>query len=139
MSAAPKWFRPVAVVALLWNLAGAAAYLADVTISPEALAKMTEAQRAMYAARPAWFVAAYATAVWFGTAGSLGLVLARRWAQPVLLVSFLGLLVQDAAILTRPEMKSAGGAVIILQSVVLVIGGLLIGLARKANAAGWTR
>ena len=33
MNSSPKWFRPVAVIALLWNLAGCAAYLADATLA----------------------------------------------------------------------------------------------------------
>lgn len=42
----PKWFKPVVVVALLWNLMGCLAYLADVMVSPEAIAKMSAAEQA---------------------------------------------------------------------------------------------
>jgi len=41
MNTTPKWFVPVAVVALLWNLIGCWAYLQDVMVTPEQLAKMT--------------------------------------------------------------------------------------------------
>ena len=44
-STPPRWFRPVAVIALLWNVLGCVAYLADVTMKPEDIAKLTEAQR----------------------------------------------------------------------------------------------
>mgnify|MGYP007034171025 CR=1 FL=1 len=54
MEQAPKWFLPVAITALLWNLIGCAAYLSDVMLTPDALAKMTAAQQAMHDARPAW-------------------------------------------------------------------------------------
>jgi len=84
VSARPKWYTPVAVVALLWNLIGVTAYLFDVTMSPEAIARLTPAQRALYEARPLWFVTAYAIAVWSGTAGALGLVLRKRWARGLL-------------------------------------------------------
>jgi hypothetical protein len=33
MSQAPKWFLPVVIVALLWNLMGCAAYLSDAMLS----------------------------------------------------------------------------------------------------------
>lgn len=137
MSARPKWYTPVAVVALLWNLIGVAAYLFDVTMSPEAIARLTPAQRALYEGRPLWFVAAYAIAVWFGTAGALGLVLRKRWARGLLLASLLGLLVQDMALLTRPEFQAAGGAVLGLQGTVLVVAILLVVFTRKAEANGW--
>ena len=64
MRAAPKWFTPVAVIALLWNVLGCIAYLSDVTLSPEDVAKMSAAQQALYAARPAWAVGATALAAW---------------------------------------------------------------------------
>ncbi len=132
----PKWYRPVVIVALLWNLVGASAYLMDVTMTPEKIAALPEAQRAMYAARPMWFVAAYAIAVWFGTAGSLGLVLRKRWATPVLVVSLIGLVVQDAGLLSRPEAR-ANPPVLVLQALVLVIAILLVRLGRSAQAKGW--
>lgn len=62
MTAAPKWFKPVVIVALLWNLLGCMAYLSDVMLKPEDIAKMTAAQQAMYNARPAWAVGATALA-----------------------------------------------------------------------------
>lgn len=138
MSATPKWYLPVTIAALLWNLLGCAAYLADVTISPEALAKMTPAQQALYASRPAWAVAASAIAVWFGAAGSLGLVLRKRWAAPLLIGSLLGVLVQDLALFVMSgAIREAGPVAMVLQGVVLVVSVLLVVLARNATARGW--
>ena len=138
MSTTPKWLTPVAILALLWNLLGASAYLMDVTMSPEAVAKLGEAERAMYASRPAWFVVAYASAVWFGVAGSVGLLLRKRWATPLFLLSLLGLIAQDLALFSRPEVR-ADLTVILLQGLVLVIAVSLLLLARKAEREGWIR
>jgi hypothetical protein len=138
MNGSPRWFRPVAVGALLWNLLGCAAYLADVTISPERLSRMTAAQQALYAARPAWAVAATATAVWFGAAGSLGLILRKPWAMWLLILSLLGIVVQDLWLFVLSGAASQGGAVaFVLQGLVLVVGVGLVALARKATAQGW--
>ncbi len=136
MSASPKWFTPVAVLALLWNLLGASAYLMDVTISPEAVAKMSEAERAMYASRPAWFVAAYACAVWFGVAGSLGLLWRKRWAKPMFLLSLLGLIAQDIALFSRTEVRG-DVVVMLLQTVVFLIAVSLWVLAAKSERERW--
>lgn len=134
----PKWFKPVAIIALLWNLLGCAAYLSDVMISPEALAQMTLAQQAMYAARPAWAVAATAVAVWFGAAGCLGLILRKRWASPVLAASLAGVIVQALAIFVISDAGAQAGAVAYaMQGVVLMIAIGLVLLARKAAAQGW--
>ena len=136
MSVPPKWFTPVAILALLWNLLGASAYLMDVTISPEAVAKMGEAERAMYASRPAWFVVAYASAVWFGVAGSLALIWRKRWAMPLFVLSLLGLIAQDIALFSRPEVR-ADAVVIVLQGLVFVIAVSLLWLSRKSEREGW--
>ena len=136
MSSPPRWFTPVAILALIWNLLGASAYLMDVTISPEAVAEMGEAQRAMSASRPAWFVVAYASAVWFGVAGSLALLRRKRWAKPLFALSLLGLIAQDAALLSSPEVR-ADLMVILLQGLVLVIAVSLLMLTRKSERQGW--
>ncbi len=138
MTPAPKWFRPTAVVALLWNAIGCLAYLADVTIKPADVAKMTAAQQAMYTSRPAWAVAAMACAVWFGLAGSLGLVLKKRWATPLLLVSLVGVIGQDIGLFMMRGFIDVGGyAAVALQGCVLLIAIALVLLARKAAAQQW--
>ena len=86
----PTWFRAVAVVALLWNLLGCFAFFSDLRLSPADLAKLPEAQQALYAARPGWAVAATAVSVFGGVLGSIGLLLGKKWALPVFVLSLLG-------------------------------------------------
>ena len=138
MEQAPKWFRPVAIAALVWNLLGCAAFLSDVMLTPEDVAKMSAAQQAMYAARPAWSVAATAIAVWGGAAGCLGLILRKRWAMPVLIASLAGVIVQDVSLFGLSKIPAETAAVaVVLQGLVLVIAIGLVLLARKAAARGW--
>lgn len=138
MNSSPRWFRSVAVVALLWNLLGCAAYLADVTISPERLSMMTAAQQALYAARPSWAVAATATAVWFGAAGCLGLVLRRKWATWLLMVSLAGVAAQHLWLFVLSGAAGQTGAgTFAMQGLVLVISVGLVALARRGSAQGW--
>ena len=80
MEPVPKWYKPVVIIALIWNLLGCAAYLADVMLKAADIAKLSEAQQAMYAARPAWSIAATAVAVWFGAAGRASRAPRRRSA-----------------------------------------------------------
>jgi len=138
MGPTPKWYLPVAIVALLWNLMGCAAYLADVMMTPADIAKLSAAQQAMYAARPAWSVAATATAVWIGALGCLGLILRKRWATLLLVVSLIGVIGQDISFFLMPGAMSAAGTVaLVLQGLVLVISIALVFLGRKASARGW--
>lgn len=138
MTNRPKWFRPVAVVALLWNLLGCAAYLADAMISPEQLSQLPEAQRALYESRPAWSVGATAVAVWFGAAGCVGLILLKRWSIWLLILSLLGVLVQDVWLFGLSGAAGTAGAIAyVLQGLVLLVSIGLVLMARKGSAQGW--
>lgn len=126
------------MVALIWNLLGCAAYLADVTLSPEDVAMMSADQQALYASRTAWAVAATAIAVWGGAAGSLGLFLRKGWATWLLYASLAGIIVQDINLFVLTDGGSmAGATALVLQGLVLLIGVGLVLLARRASAAGW--
>jgi hypothetical protein len=137
MNATPKWYLPVAIVALLWNLIGCAAYLHDVMLTAEDIAMLPADQQALYAARPGWSVAATAVAVWAGALGCLGLVLRRRWATPLLIASLAGVIVQDVSLFAMSSQAAIPSAAYALQGLVLVIAIGLVLLARKASARGW--
>ena len=138
MNSSPRWFRPVTVIALIWNLLGCAAYLADVSISPEQLSKLSPAQQALYAARPSWAVAATAIAVWFGAAGCLGLILRKKWAMSLLLASLVGVVAQEIWLFVLSGGATEAGVVAFgLQGLVLAISVALVVLARSASAQGW--
>ncbi len=139
MNPTPKWFLPVAIVALLWNLIGCAAYLQDVMLTPEDIAMMPLEQQALYAARPAWSVAATAIAVWAGALGCLGLVLRRRWATPLLIASLVGVILQDVSLFAMSREAAMPSVAFVLQGLVLVIAIALVLLARRATANGWLR
>ena len=138
MNPAPKWYLPVTISALLWNLLGCAAYLSDVMLTADDLAQMSAAERALYETRPAWAVAATAIAVWGGAAGCVGLVWRKRGAMPLLVASLAGVGVQDVGlfVLSAPAMQVAPTAVV-LQGLVLLIAIGLVLLARKASARRW--
>jgi len=136
----PRWYRPVAVLALLWNLLGCAAYLSDVTKDRTDAAAFSAAEQALHAVWPVWAVAGTALAVWFGAAGSLALLLRTRWALPLLVISALGVLVQDVAFLMHADLVSRlGAAVWVMQGLVLAVSIGLVLLARRAAVRGWIR
>jgi len=135
---APTWFKVVAVLALLWNLLGCFAFFADLRLSPEDLAKLPEAQQALYAARPGWAVAATAIAVFGGVLGSIGLLLCKKWAFPVFGLSLLGILVQDFGLFVLADGAALAGPVaVVMQAVVLGVGIGFVLLSRKGIARGW--
>ncbi len=138
MNRPPSWFTAVVVVALLWNLLGCIAFFSDLRLSPEALAALSESQQALYAARPAWAVGATALAVFGGVLGCLGLLLRQRWAYPVLVLSLVGILVQDFGLFVLADGATLAGPVVVaMQALVLAVGIGLVLLSRRGIARGW--
>ena len=136
MGKAPKWFMAAAVVALLWNLLGCAAFFADLRLTPEDVAKLGAAQQAMHASRPPWSIAATGIAVIAGALGCIGLILRKRWSFALLVLSLVGVIAQDIYLFA---MSGAAGDTIafVLQGVVFVVAVALVLLARKATKEGW--
>lgn len=134
----PTWFKVVAVVALLWNLLGCLAFFADLRLSAEDIAQLPDAQQALYAARPGWAVVATGIAVIGGVLGSIGLLMRRKWAFPVFVLSLLGILAQDFGLFVLVDGASLAGPVaVVMQGVVLAVGIGLVLLSRKGIARGW--
>jgi hypothetical protein len=132
------WFKVTAVVALLWNLLGCFAFVADLMLKPADIAAMSEAQQALYAARPAWALVATGIAVVGGALGCVGLLLGRKWAFVLLLLSLVGIVVQDFGLFVLVDGASLAGSVaVVMQGIVLVVGIGLVLLARKGIAKGW--
>jgi hypothetical protein len=138
MHATPKWYLPVAILALLWNLVGCWAYLQDVMVTPEDVARMSADLQALRAARPMWSVAATAVGVWAGAAGCIGLILRRRWAVPLLIASLLGVILQDISLFALGRsVAHMAQSVYILQGMVLAISIALVVFGRRAAARDW--
>lgn len=136
----PVPFRVIAVLGLLWNLYGLAMFWLNLTISPEAVAALPDAQREITLAMPRWIMLPFAIATIGGVLGMLALLLRRRWATPLLLASLLALVVQFVTVYaTTPvwALTGAAGAVFPLLLWLVALGLWLY--ARRAAARGWLR
>jgi hypothetical protein len=83
----------VGILALLWNCIGAFDYLMTQTKNPAYMSAFPPEQLAFFYGLPVWVVAAWAFAVWGGVLGSVLLLLRKRLAVPVFLVSLVGMVV----------------------------------------------
>lgn len=135
--ATPAWFRIVALIALLWNAFGIFMYLSSVGLFGDPLAGLSEAERAIASSIPAWITAAFAIGTFAGLAGSLGLLLGRRWAWPLLLLSLVALLILEGwTVFVSGAVELHGIAV----PVTVTVGALLLAwLAYTAQKRGWLR
>jgi len=133
--APPAWFRLVALIAILWNAFGVVMYLSSVGIFGDPLAGLTEAERAIASSIPEWITAAFAIGTFAGLAGSVGLLLGRRWAWPMLLVSLVALLILEGWIVFVSGAAELHGIAV---PVTVTVGALLLAwLAYHARQRGW--
>lgn len=132
---APLWFRVAAFVALVWNAFGVVMFLSAVGVFGDPTAGLSEAERAIAAGIPGWIMVAFGIGTFAGLAGSLGLLLALRWAWPLLLISLVALLVLEGYILFVSGAAAVSGVAI---PITVVVGALLLAwLARHARRRGW--
>ena len=136
----PSWFVLVSVLAVLWNLFGLWSFYIHVTATPEDIASWPEVQQQIQAVTPRWIFVPFAIATYGGTLGALGLLLGKRWATPVLLLSLLAIIVQFGAYyLLTPTWALTGIGGAALPLCIAGVGLLLWLLARMATARGWLR
>ncbi len=110
-------------------------YLSSVGVFGDPMAGLSDAERAAASSIPPWITAAFAIGTFAGLLGSLGLVLRKAWAQPVLIVSLIALLVLEIWILFfSGAVEVFGVAVPIMVSAGAI---LLAWLAAHARTRGW--
>jgi hypothetical protein len=90
---APVHFWIIAVLATLWNAMGAFDYLMTQTQNEAYMGQYNPEQLEFFYGFPAWVVAFWAIAVWGGVLGAVLLLLRKRLAVGVFLVSFLAMVV----------------------------------------------
>lgn len=138
-SRAPKWFWALSIIALLWNLMGVISYLATAFMKQEMIADFTEAQKNLVNAQPAWVTAAYATAVFAGVLGSIGLLMRKKWATTMFLVSLLAVVAQTFYnfFMTNATEIFPVFEGMVMPLMILVIAALLFIFARIAGEKQW--
>ncbi len=88
----PTWFWAVGVLGLIWNLMGGIAYLGQAFMSDEMKEALPAQQVAFMEQTPAWVTAAFAIVVWGGVLGSISLLLRKKWAHTLFLISLVAIL-----------------------------------------------
>lgn len=130
-----RWYLIGAVASVLFMALGCAVYVMHVTADPAALPLD---QRAAYAAEPSWLTGLNAIAVWVGVIGAILLVLKRRLAETLLLVSFVATLLWLAGLFVVPALRDALSTNDIAVAVIVtLITGTIYSFARHSRQRGW--
>ncbi|GAA4271638.1 hypothetical protein U6A24_13715 [Aquimarina gracilis] len=133
----PKWFWVVSIIALIWNLMGVMAYLGQAYITDEALAALPEADQNFYNNIPAWVTAAFATSVFLGVLGCIGLLLKRKWAFILLLISLIAVVAQATYNFFIQDFIELSGDRVIMPIVVIIISIFLVWFSKYSKSNNW--
>lgn len=133
VSKPPVSFWIIAVLALIWNGLGVMAYIARAFMTDEMIAALPEEQQAEFLMEfPAWYTAAFAFAVFFGALGCLLLLFRKKLAYVLLIISFIGVIVQHGYLFANVDIPSY-----IMPIMVIVVSVFLVWYSKSAIAKGW--
>ena len=90
----PIWFWIMGAVALIWNVIGVLAYLQQALMSAEEFAALPPAEQHLLATQPSWVSAAFAIAVFAGFVAAVAMLMQKRVAVRLFLVSLLAVVAQ---------------------------------------------
>lgn len=134
----PKWFKPIVIIALLWNLIGVINFFIQINLSEEAIAALPEAEQALMNSTPLWSLVAFALGVFGGTIGSLGLLMQKKWAFYPLLFSLVGVVAQMTYWLFFTQAVDVyGSETYTMPVLVILVAFFLLRLAKKGIAKGY--
>jgi hypothetical protein len=127
----PIWFWIVSALALIWNAMGVMQYLQQAYKTESFILACTPEELEMYANLPSWYTASFALAVFGGALGCLLLLLRKRLAHIVLLISLIAIIVQMSYVTFSLKMANA------MTPMIVIVGILLVWLAKIATKKGW--
>lgn len=130
-------FWIIGIIALVWNLMGVYAYIEQAYMTGEDLAALPPDQQALYDNVPAWVTAAFALAVFGGALGCILLLLRKKLATFVFIISFISILAQMTYnLLMSKAIEVYGPGGLIMPIMVILIGAFLIWYSKKMEAQG---
>jgi hypothetical protein len=130
-------FWIIGAVALLWNIMGVAAYLGQAYMTDEVLKALSEGEQAYYENVPAWVTAAFAIAVFAGTFGCVGLLMRKKWATILFVISIIAVIAQSTYNLFIQKFMEVPLQHMIWSIVVIVIAIFLVWFSSNATKKGW--
>ena len=131
------WYWAGAAASLLFMLVGCVVYAMHVYTDP---ATLPLDQRAMFEAEPAWVTLMLGVASIVGTAGAVMLLIRRRAAVPLLLISLLVAGVWLVGLFATPRLRELLSTTEIAVLVgVLALTWTIYWFARHSRQRGWLR
>ncbi|MDH4036041.1 MAG: hypothetical protein OEX18_13870 [Candidatus Krumholzibacteria bacterium] len=121
----PRHLWIIGIVGLLWNIMGVVDYLMTQTRNETYMAKFSAEELEYFYGLPAWVVSTWALAVWGGLLGTVLLLMRRKLAVHVFLVSLLCVVVtaiQNYGLSEGMEIMGATGMIFTVVIFAIALG-----------------
>tara|TARA_R110001583_G_scaffold85392_1_gene223761 strand:+ start:2699 stop:3130 length:432 start_codon:yes stop_codon:yes gene_type:complete len=129
-------FWVIGIIALLWNISGVGAYLAQAYMSDEALVLLPEAEQAYHRGVPGWVTAAFAIAVFAGLIGCITLLLKKKIASLLFVISFVAVIIQFVYNFYVQDFMEVSGTTIAMPILIIIIALFLIWYSKDCEKKG---
>lgn len=133
----PISFWIISVLALIWNIVGVMAYLFRAFITDDQIAQLPKEQQAEFLVNyPVWYTAAFALAVFCGVLGCFTLLIRKKWAYVLFVLSAIGAIVQHMYLFLNVEMSAI---TLLMPIMVIIVSLFLIWFSKKSISKGWIK
>lgn len=130
-------FWVISILALIWNAIGVMAYLAQKLMTDEMKAAIPADQSEIMDNTPAWVTAAFAIAVWFGLIACIVLLLRKKLAKLLFIISFAAAFVQMIYNFFMTNAIEVYGTASLIQAIFIIgIGLFLVWYSKKCADDG---
>lgn len=130
----------IAVIALIWNLMGVFAFFGQtVLLTDEAKELLTPEQVTLIEGTPSWITIVFAIAVFSGLLGCIMLLIKKKLATPLFLLSLIAVLIQNIYVWTATNAAEVYGTVqgYVMPMIVIIICIFLYLYSKSAAKKGW--
>ena len=135
----PIWFWVVSVLALLWNLFGLFNFYISTFDQATILETLNQEQRELFEAMPLWATICFGIATISGTLACIGLLMRKKWAKQLFIISFITMVAQFVNWLFIQNAPEIFPNSYTMPTAVVLVGILLILFANMGIKKGWLK
>jgi hypothetical protein len=129
-------FLIISSIALLWNIMGAFAYFGQMFMSHKVLSSLPKPEQDYFINMPIWVTVSFAAAVFSGLFGAISLLLKKKHAIYLFLISIILILAHQYYIFFIQDHIKVEGLELILPLTTIIFGLYLLWFSIKMNKKG---
>ena len=128
-----KSFYIICSLTLIWNIVGVINYLGFVYMSNEAFKALPGDMQLYIETRPSWVTGAFALAVFSGTIGNIGLLIRKKWANLLLIISLITIVIQTFYNFFIQDIVQIPNSEVSISILIVIVAVFLVIYSQKIN------